>query len=719
MRRRATRSATVQPASSRRSRPDPEAAASGDTRDVRASWASVEGLPIPLGATWIAEEKAWNFAVYSEHAEHVTLLLYAEGDLVTPVLTQQLNHLQNKSGPVWHCRIPTPAMKGARFYAYQVKGPRSPSHLFDGEKILFDPYAHALHFPANFARQAAIGPGANAGRVPLGLIAADRERFDWADDRRPRHEADSVIYELHVRGFTAHSSSGVADGRRGTFAGLIDKIPYLVELGVTVVELMPVFQFDPGEGNYWGYNPISFFAPHNAYAYRCEMCDQHTEFRELVRALHAAGLEVILDVVYNHTGEGNHSGPVYSLKGLDNDTYYLLSGRADAPYADFSGTGNTLNCAHRYVRRMILDSLRYWAREMRVDGFRFDLASVFAREPDGSLSYEDPPIFGDIASDPDLATLRLIAEPWDAAGAYQLGRAFPGVTWAQWNGRFRDDVRRFVRGDAGMVSSLMRRLYGSDDLFQDDRASAYHPYQGVNYVTSHDGFTLWDLVSYNAKRNQANGHDNRDGTNDNLSWNCGWEGDEGVGAEVVGLRTRQAKNFLCLLLLANGTPMLRAGDEFLHTQGGNNNPYNQDNETSWLDWDRLDAHRNVFRFARLMIAFRKAHPSLCRSRFWRGDIRWFGVGSQVDLSDRSHSVAYHLSGTSQGDDDLYVMVNAYWKPLEFVVQEGRPSEWQRVVDTAQDSPDDIREPGQGVPLTSARYTVGPRSVVVLVRPRSS
>jgi glycogen operon protein len=354
-----------------------------------------------------------------------------------------------------------------------------------------------------------------------------------------------------------------------------------------------------------------------------------------------------------------------------------------------------------------------------VDGFRFDLASVFARRPDGSLNYEDPPIFGDITSDPDLAGLRLIAEPWDAAGAYQLGPAFPGVAWAQWNGRFRDDVRRFVRSDAGMVPSLMRRLYGSDDLFPDDRASAYHAYQSVNYVTSHDGFTLWDLVSYQAKRNWMNGHDNRDGTDDNLSWNCGWEGDESVPADVVALRKRQAKNFLCLLLLANGTPMLHAGDEFLHTQGGNNNPYNQDNETSWLDWSRLDTNRDVFRFARLMIAFRKAHPSICRSRFWRHDVHWYGVGPGVDLSHDSRSFAYHLNGASQGDDDLYVMVNAYWEPLEFGVQEGRPSGWQRAVDTGQESPDDICEPGRGVPLTSVRYTVRPRSVVVLVRPRSS
>jgi glycogen operon protein len=654
--------------------------------------------------------------VYSEHAEQVTLLLYTEADPATPVSRYRLEHLRNKSGPVWHCRVSAAELRDARFYAYQVDGPRAARHRFDPDKILFVPYARALHFPPAFDRQAAGKPGANAGRAPLGLIAADRERFDWDGDHRPRHEADAVIYELHVRGFTAHPSSGVPDDRRGTFAGLIDKIPYLIELGVTVVELMPVFQFDPGEGNYWGYNPISFFAPQHAYAQRCEMCDQHTEFRELVRALHAAGLEVVLDVVYNHTGEGNHEGPTYSYKGLDNDTYYILSDRADIPYADYSGTGNTLNCAHRYVRRMILDSLRYWAREMHVDGFRFDLASVFARRPDGSLSYEDPPIFGDIASDPDLAGVRLIGEPWDAAGAYQLGRAFPGIAWAQWNGRFRDDVRRFVRGDAGMVPALMRRLYGSDDLFPDDKASAYHAWQSVNFVTSHDGFTLWDLVSYEMKRNRANGHDNRDGTDDNLSWNCGWEGDEGAPPAVVTLRKRQAKNFVCLLLLANGTPMLRAGDEFFQTQDGNNNAYNQDNETSWLDWRRLDAHPDVFRFVRLMIAFRKAHPSLCRSRFWRGDIRWFGTGAQPDLSHESRSLAFCLRGASQGDDDVYAMINAYWEPRDFALQDGDPDEWRRVVDTARESPEDILEPADEAPLRSAPYSVAPRSVVVLVRP---
>ena len=412
----------------------------------------------------------------------------------------------------------------------------------------------------------------------------------------------------------------------------------------------------------------------------------------------------------------HHRGPVYSFKGIDNDSYYMMSGRPDAPYADFTGTGNTLNSANPSVRRMILDSLRYWAREMRIDGFRFDLASVFARNPDGSLSYEEPPIFSEIASDPELAGLRLIAEPWDAAGAYQLGRDFPGITWAQWNARFRDDVRRFVRGDPGMIGVMMQRLYGSSDLFPDDLANAYHAYQSVNYVTSHDGFTLWDLLSYDTKRNMANGHGNTDGPAD-ISWNSGFNGDDGAPAEVIALRKRQAKNLLCLLFLANGTPMLRAGDEFLQTQNGNNNPYNQDNATSWLDWNRLESHADVFRFTRLMIAFRKAHPSLSRSRVWREDVRWYGVGPAVDLSVDSRSLAFCLSGASQGDDDLYVMANAYGAALEFTIQTGAASEWRRIVDTGCVSPDDFREPPGVVALTSARYVVGPRSVVVLLRPR--
>jgi glycogen operon protein len=450
--------------------------------------------------------------------------------------------------------------------------------------------------------------------------------------------------------------------------------------------------------------PLGFFAPHQEWAASKTDCGQHNEFRALVKALHAAGIEVVLDVVYNHTAEGDQAGPVYSFKGIDNQSYYMLTDRADAPYANFSGTGNSFNVGDPAVRRLVLDSLRYWTREMHVDGFRFDLASVFARRPDGSLDYAAP-IFAEISADPELSGVRLIAEPWDATGTSQLGRAFPGTTWAQWNGQFRDDVRRFVRGDEGMVGALMQRLYGSDDLFPDDLPNAYRPYQSVNYVTSHDGLTLWDLLSYDDR--------------DTGSWNSGFEGDAGVPPEVLALRRRQAKNLLCLLFLAKGTPMLRGGDEFLQTQGGNPNPYNQDNATSWLDWGRLQANADTFRFARLMIAFRKAHPSLARSRFWRGDVRWHGVGPGVDFSTASRSVAFFLSGASQGDDDLYLMVNGYWEPLTFTLQEGAASGWRRVVDTGRDSPDDLREPAATTPLPSAAYEVGARSVVVLLRPKGT
>jgi glycogen operon protein len=683
------------------------------------TWADAEGLAFPLGVTWVEATQAYNFALYSKHAESVTLLLYAESDLTNAVFAYRFDYRKNKSGRIWHCRVPQSLAQGARYYAYSIDGPKPAGrlewHNFDPQKILLDPYAKSVFFPPGFDRSAAIRPGSNAGKAPLGLIAADAQSFDWRGDQRRRHEWDTIIYELHVKGFTQHPNSGVTPGRRGTFAGLVEKIPYLQELGVTVVELMPVFQFDVQEGNYWGYMPLNFFAPHHGYGSSRETCDQHNEFRMMVKALHAADIEVILDVVYNHTGEGDHNGPLYSFKGIDNSTYYLTSGKADAPYENFSGTGNSLNCANRYVRKMVLDSMRFWVRDMHVDGFRFDLASIFARNLDGSINRDDPPIFGDIRSDPDLSIARLIAEPWDAADVYQLGHSFPAVLWFQWNGAFRDDARRFIRGDPGVVPAVMHRLYGSDDLFPDERMYAYHPYQSVNYVASHDGFTLYDLVAYNQKRNWANGHNNTDGPREDYSWNCGSEGDTHVPPEVLQLRKRQIKNFCCLLFLSNGTPMLRAGDEFMQTQAGNSNPYNQDNETSWLDWGRLAANSDVFRFFKMMIAFRKAHRSLSRSRFWRDEVRWYGVGPDVDMTWNSHSLAFFLRGASQGDDDLYVMINAYWHDLQFVVQEGQAGEWRRVIDTALGSPDDFRGAGDAVQLTSASYIMRARSVVVLVR----
>jgi len=612
-------------------------------------------------------------------------------------------------------------MGDAVYYAYRVDGPKSDGqydmHAFDREKILLDPYATSVYFPKTFVRQAAMQAGKNDGRAPLGVLHQHRPPFDWHDEPPTEvfHEHDLVIYEMHVRGFTQHPSSGVSPKLRGKFLGVIERIGYLKELGVTAVELLPVHQFDPQEGNYWGYMTLNFFAPHNQYA--VDPGNAHNEFREMVRALHEAGIEVILDVVFNHTAEGDHRGPCYSFKGIDNSTYYMTSGDPNRPYRNYSGTGNTLHCANRYVARMVLDSLRHWVQRCHVDGFRFDLASVFARRSDGSVSWGDSPIISAIRSDPVLGKVRLIAEPWDARGLIQQGAAFPGKRWFQWNGRYRDDVRRFVRGDSDFVKAVMYRLYGSDDLFPDDLMHAYHPYQSVNYVNSHDGFTLYDLVSYNERHNEANGEKNEDGHPENFCWNCGWEGDENAPAEVLTLRRRQVRNFFALLMVSNGTPMFCAGDEFLNTQHGNNNPYNQDNETTWLDWRQLDENGDIHRFFRLMIAFRKSHPSIARSRFWREDIRWYGTGREVDMSSNSRHLAFYVDGRSQGDADLYVMMNFHEKDLTFNIQTFQPGQWRVVCDTGLPSPGDVHPAGQEPLVPASQYLVRSRSVVVLTRPR--
>ena len=691
------------------------------------AWPRIEGSPTPLGVAYIAEEKAFNFALYSQNAREVTLLLYGADDFVTPLSEHWLEPLAHKTKRVWHCRLPEAELVDAAYYAYRVNGPapHGPNqwHAFDPDKILLDPYAKRVFFPPGFSRAAACRTGSNAGRAPLGVIRPEpgsSTRLSGPDSLsyggirlRPRHYSDAIIYELHVRGFTESESSGIATENRGTFAGLIEKIPYLQDLGVTIVELMPVHQFDPQENNFWGYMTLNFFCPHLRYAANQQAAI--AEFKQLVSALHAAGIEVILDVVYNHTAEANHTGPNYSFKGIDNASFYLMTQDPVQPYANFSGTGNTLNVSDPFVRNLILDSLRYWATEMQVDGFRFDLASILTRSEDGRIDWDDPPLLSAIRTDPILAETRLIAEPWDAAGAYQLGTGFPGMFWHQWNGQFRDDLRRFVRGEAGMVPKLMQRLYGSDDLFPDRIEEARRPFYSINYVISHDGFTLYDLVSYNERHNEANGHDNEDGTPDNFSWNCGMEGDDGVTPDIAALRQRQAKNLFCLLMLSNGIPMFMAGDEFLNTQGGNNNPYNQDNPTTWLNWNRLHENAGFFRFCRVMIAFRKAHPSICRSRFWRDDVRWRGVSAAADLSYNSHSLAYYLKGGSLGDQDLYVMINAFTEPLVFTIVDGSYKPWYRVIDTAQNSPHDICEPGQEQQMLGVHYTVGPRSIVVLVQ----
>jgi glycogen operon protein len=681
----------------------------GSLRTIDA-WERSEGAPAPLGCTWLAAEQSYNFALYSRYATGVTLLIYDDADQVTPVYEYRFDPRFNKTQRVWHCWVAAARAPAARYYAYRIEGPVIPDwgQRYDLDKVLLDPYAPAVFFPPAFDREAARRPGPNAGQAPLGVLPRPAPPFDWGDDRRPRHTHDLIVYELHVKGFTARANSGVAAEQRGTFAGLIEKIPYLRELGVTAVELLPVHQFDPQEGNYWGYMTLSFFALHHAYA----SGEAQQEFKALVRALHAADIEVWLDVVYNHTCEGDATGPTYSYRGIDNRSYYLLDSEGGR-YINDSGTGNTLRCGGPAVRTLVLNSLRYWIEEMHIDGFRFDLASILTRHSDGTIDPNDPALIGEISYLARLYDVRMIAEAWDI-GSYQLGRGFPGITWRQWNGEFRDDVRAFVKGEGGQVGNLMHSLYGSDRLFPDSLRDAYRPYQSVNFITCHDGFCLYDLVAYNHKHNAANGHGNTDGTDHNLSWNCGVEGDVDVPPEVMRLRGQQARNLMTLLLLANGTPMLLAGDEFLNTQRGNNNPYNQDNEITWLDWDRLDQHRDMHRFVRLLIAFRKAHPTLQRSHFWRDDVAWHGVDGPVDFGRESRAVAFHLRGAALGDVDLYVMINGHWEALDFRLPDQQPSPWRRVVDTGRVSPDDISEAGHEPVVAASRYQVVARSIVVLM-----
>jgi glycogen operon protein len=667
------------------------------------AWEREEGSPTPVGATWVESEQAWNFSLYSRNATAVTLLLYAADETGTPLLEVPLDPQINRTGRIWHVMVAASRAPGATYYAYRVDGPAGPPHRFRPAKVLSDPFAQRLHFPPGFSREAARGEATNDGQAVLGVLPSAEWAAQAGPAQGPRHTHDLIVYEVHVKGFTARANSGVTQERRGTFAGLIDKIPYLVELGVTAVELLPVHQYDPQEGNYWGYMTLNFFAPHHEYA----RSQPVAEFRQLVTAMHAAGIEVWLDVVYNHTAEGDTTGPTYNLAGIDNDSYYIVA--PDGMYWNDTGCGNTTQGADVATRHLILRSLSYWAGEMGVDGFRFDLASILTRDADGRVIGDSPPMITDISSLAGTMDFRVTAEAWDL-GSYQLGRGFPGIMWRQWNGRFRDDVRGFVRGDEGLAGALAERVYGSADLFPDGPHERYRPYQSINFVTAHDGFCLYDLVSYNERRNEANGHGGLDGASDNRSWNCGWEGDDGVPEHVSALRVRQMKNFAALLMLANGVPMVVAGDEFAHTQHGNNNPYNQDNETTWLDWDRLATHRELFEFFKGMIALRKSRRSIARSRFWREDVRWHGTAGPPDLAPWSHSLAWHLAGARFDEGDLYVMVNAYWEPLEFTVQ--APGAWRRIVDTSRPAPEQVLALADA-PKVPGSVVVAERSIVVL------
>jgi len=683
------------------------------TRDV------TSGASAPLGATVLPG--GVNFSVFSKHAVLLELLLFDDENASLPARIVPLDANKHRTHHYWHVFVPD--LQPGQVYAYRAHGAFDPDRgsWFDAEKVLLDPYGLAVVLPETYDRRAAARPGDNVA-VAMKSVVADPDRYDWQDDvPLKRAFAETVIYELHVRGFTRHPSSGVAVEKRGTYAGLIEKIPYLKDLGVTAVELLPVFQFDaqdcpPGKTNYWGYAPVSFFAPHRAYSSQKGSLAVLDEFRDMVKALHRAGLEVILDVVFNHTAEGGRTGPTLSYRGLANDAYYIFD-RDKSRYADYTGCGNTLNANQPIVRRLIQDSLRYWVSQMHVDGFRFDLASILSRDEEGR-PLPNPPILWDIESDPLLAGTKLIAEAWDAAGLYQVG-SFIGDRWQEWNGRFRDDVRSFLRGDNGSVSGVATRILGSPDIYSHEEREAE---QSINFVTCHDGFTLNDLVSYNHKHNEANGENNRDGSDNNLSWNCGAEGPAN-DPMVEAVRNRQVKNFFVLELLAAGTPMLLMGDEVRRTQSGNNNAYCQDSDISWFDWSLLERHGDIHRFVKALNRFRQRRDVVVEGTalslnqlLRRARIEWHGVAlKRPDWSDNSHCLAFTLRSLG-ARFLLHGMLNAYWEPLPFELP-SVPAEhqqgWRRCIDTSLDSPDDI-SPWESAPaVRQATYLAQPRSMVLL------
>jgi isoamylase len=672
-----------------------------------------EGSSSPLGAT--PSPNGVNFSVFSRHATGVQLLLFDRVDDTKPARVVDLDPSANRTYYYWHVFVPD--VRPGQLYAYRVDGPFDPANgmRFDATKVLLDPYGRGVAVPEAYGRDAARGPGDTAGTAMKNVVV-DAFAYDWEGDTPlQRPSSRTIVYEMHVRGFTRHPSSGLPEKTRGTFAGLIEKIPYLQRLGITAVELLPVFQFDPQDSppglvNYWGYAPVSFFAPHQGYSSCRDPLGTVDEFRDVVKALHRAGIEVILDVVFNHTAEGDHRGPTLSFRGLDNTTYYILE-TDRSRYANYSGTGNTLNANHPIVRRMIVDSLRYWVEAMHVDGFRFDLASILERDDSGNVMPK-PPVLWDIESDPVLAETKLIAEAWDAAGLYQVG-TFIGDSWKEWNGRFRDDVRSFFRGDDGSVDRVADRLIGSPSIYGHKQREAE---QSVNFVTCHDGFTLNDLVSYDRKHNEANGEDNRDGADDNRNWNCGVEGPTD-DREIDTRRTRQVKNFLTVTMLSVGMPMLLMGDEVRRTQAGNNNAYCQDNETSWFDWTLLAKRADVHRFVSMLNARRvlrdvehERHRVALNQVIRQADITWHGVTlDRPDWGPSSHSLAFTAKATMDRVA-FHVILNAYWEPLEFELPR---APWRRWIDTSLDCPDDIVEWEHAPPVPGYTYRAEPRSVVVL------
>ncbi len=677
------------------------------------------GRSFPLGATVMPD--GVNFCVFSKNCVTLELILFDDVDSCQPSRVFRLDPHRNRTFYYWHIFVP--GVREGQCYAYRVYGPYEPSRgfRFDGSKVLLDPYARAVAVGPNYDREAAAARDRDNCVCAMKSVVVDPMAYDWEGDTHVGLPyASTVIYEMHVGGFTRHFSSEIAPEKRGTYAGVVAKIPYLQALGITAVELLPVQQFDEQDvaaplKNYWGYNPVAFFAPHSGYSASKDPLGPVNEFRDMVKALHQAGIEVILDVVFNHTAEGDEYGPTLSFRGLENRAYYIL--REDrARYADYSGCGNSVNANQSIVRRMIMDCLRYWVSEMHVDGFRFDLASVLARDEAGR-PLENPPILWEIESDPVLAGTKIIAEAWDAAGLYQVG-SFIGHRWAEWNGQFRDDVRRFVKGDEGMVTKLAARITGSPDLYPQP---GREPNRSINFVTCHDGCTLNDLVSYNRKHNEANGEGNHDGHDANFSWNCGVEGltnDPGVNA----LRLRQIKNFLTILFISQGTPMLLMGDEVRRTQHGNNNAYCQDNAISWFDWRGLEVNAGLLRFVRRLIHFTQVLKVFREERFWttpeEGEaphIIWHGVQlGQPDWGELSHSLAFELQ-YPENATHLYVILNAYWESLSFALPPlSKGKRWTRIIDTALSSPEDFCEFETAPVIAVDEYVIKARAAVVLM-----
>jgi isoamylase len=668
------------------------------------------GLPLPLG-TSTKESGSVNFALFSKHATAITLSLFHPKER-EPFFEVSLDPVLNKTGEIWHILLS--GLPKEIEYGFRLEGPYAPEKglFFNSAHLLLDPYATSLNLPEQWDEKQAL---------PLRGRVIPGSDFDWEMDTHPQILIrDLIIYEMHVRAFTQDPSS--RSPHKGTFLGIIEKIPYLKKLGVNAIELLPIFEFNECDYqkinpktkkplcNFWGYSTLNFFSPMRRYAFSAEWGGAINEFKQMVKALHKQGIEIFLDVVFNHTAEGGPQGPTTSFRGIDNPVYYLVDEKGH--YRDFSGCGNTLNCNHPVVAHFILDSLRYWVSEMHVDGFRFDLASVFSRDEHGNV-LSDPPLIKAMSTDPLLANVKFIAEAWDAAGLYQVGSFPHQYRWAEWNGKYRDVVRDFIKGTPGCKKEFARAFCGSDDLY----GKTGNPYHSINFITAHDGFTLRDLVSFQQKHNEDNGEENRDGCNDNRSWNCGEEG-ETTDPAIQALRQKQLRNLHLTLMLSLGTPMILMGDEYGHTRLGNNNAWCQDNELNWFLWDQLEKEGDFFRFYSLALSFRQKHSMLHPKHFFHPkDVDWHGVIPLHPEWDQDNGFIALTLKDPERKKELYIAFNANHRvsPVQ-LPHPPKNSYWHRCVDTALPSPEDFLEHPEKAPPLSETYTMQPYSILLALSP---